>query len=96
MQVKQLTEEETTGQGNIGERRNYCRLATSVNCSSGRKFDRAQLSQARTQELDLGRKKVSSEAGWLGGSACPFKDRRRGNGEANGSVSSLGVPLACS
>jgi len=39
---------------------------------------------------------VSGEAGRLGGSACPFKDRRRGNGEANGSVSSLGAPLACS
>ena len=76
MQVKELTEEETTGQGNIGERGNYCWLATSVDCSSGRKFDRVQLSQARTQELDLGRKKVSGEAGWLGGSACPFIGRR--------------------
>jgi len=26
----------------------------------------------------------------LDGSACPFKGRRRGDGEANGSVSSLG------
>ena len=80
------------GQGNIGERGNYCWLATSVDSSSERKFDRAQLSQARTQELDLGRKKVSGEAGRLGGSACPFKDRRRGNGEANGLVSSQGGP----
>ena len=70
------------GQGNIGEQGNYCRLATSVDCSLGMKFDRAQRSQARTHELDLGRKKVSGEAGWLGGSACPFKDRRRMNGEA--------------
>jgi len=29
-------EKETAGQGNIGERVNYCRLATSVDCSSGR------------------------------------------------------------
>ena len=44
MQVKELTEEETTGQENIRERVNYCMLATSVDCSSGRKFDRVQLS----------------------------------------------------
>ena len=51
---------------------------------------------SNTEKLDLGRKKVSGKAGWLGGSACPFKDRRRGNGEANGPVLSLGVPLAWS
>ena len=62
MQVKELTEEETMGQGNIGERGNYCRLATSVDCSSRRKFDRAQLSQARTHELNLGIKMVSDGA----------------------------------
>ena len=57
-------EMETAGQGNNGEGEggDFCRLATSVDCSSGRKFDRAQLSQARTQEFDLGTKMVSGGA----------------------------------
>ena len=43
-------EKETAGQGNNGEGEggDFCRLATSVDCSSGREVDGAQLSQART------------------------------------------------
>ena len=54
-------EKETAGQGNNGEGEggDFCRLATSADCSSGREVDRAQLSQARTQELDLGSKMFS-------------------------------------
>ena len=72
-------EKETAGQGNNGEGEggDFCRLATSVDCSSGRKFDRVQLSQARTQELDLGRKKVSNEAGRLGVSFYRQEKQRR-------------------
>ena len=75
-------EKETVGQGNNGEGEggDFYRLATSVDWSSGRKFDRAHLSQARTHELDLGSMMVSGRAGRLSGSACPFKDRRRGDG----------------
>ena len=64
MLIKLIREKETTGQGNNGEGEggDFCRLATSADYSSGRKFDRAQLSQARTQELDLGSKMVSGGA----------------------------------
>ena len=57
-------EKETVGQGNNGEGEggDFCRLATSADYSSGRKFDRAQLSQTRTQELNLGSKIVSGGA----------------------------------
>jgi len=49
-------EKETVGQGNNGEGEggDFCRLATSVDCSSGRKFDRAQLSRAKQRNLILG------------------------------------------
>ena len=56
--------DETVGQGNNREEEggDFCRLATSTDCSSGREVDGAQLSQARTQELDLGSKMVSGGA----------------------------------
>ena len=38
-----------------------------------RKGDRRSAAfSSKTEKLDLGRKKVSGEAGRLGGSACPF------------------------
>ena len=55
-------EKETAGERNNGGGGDFCRLATSADCSSGREVDRAQLSQARTQELDLGSKMVSGGA----------------------------------
>ena len=57
-------EKETAGQGNNGAREggDFYRLATSIDCSSGREVDGAQLSQARTRELDLGSKMVNGGA----------------------------------
>jgi hypothetical protein len=55
MQVKELMEEETMSQGEYWRIRNSCRLATSVNYSSGERSTE-QLFRARTKELDLGSK----------------------------------------
>ena len=47
--------DETTGQGNNGEEGgDFCRLATSTDCSSGREVDGAQLSRARQRNLIWG------------------------------------------
>ena len=49
-------EKETAGQGNNGEGEggDFCRLATSADCSSGREVDGAQLSRARQRNLIWG------------------------------------------
>jgi len=48
-------EKETVGQGNNREGGgDFCRLATSADCSSGREVDRAQLSRARQRNLIWG------------------------------------------
>ena len=45
VQIGLRREKETAGQGNNGEEGgDFCRLATSANCSSGREVDGAQLS----------------------------------------------------
>ena len=47
--------DETVGQGNNGEEGgDFCRLATSGDCSSGREVDGAQLSRARQRILIWG------------------------------------------
>ena len=48
--------DETAGHGNNGEEEggDFCRLATSADCSSGREVDGAQLSRARQRNLIWG------------------------------------------